>query len=140
MKYLLDANVLSEPTKRRPHPAVVQWLRTHEDDSFTSILVLGEIERGIIRLPDSKRKTKLMAWLQGIGDKMEEQNRLLGVDRELMSRWAVMYNSEQVRTSRKPPAIDTILAATAELHGLTMVTRNMKDFPASLSVINPWEE
>jgi predicted nucleic acid-binding protein len=139
MRYLLDSNVLSEPTKKRPDPQVIEWLNKHRFDSVVSVLALGEVERGILKLPDGNRRRNLLEWFTAIAEGMERDGRVIAIDRKLMTFWAEVYNREEKLTQRKPPFMDTLLAATAELHGLTMVTRNVKDFPASLPVINPWE-
>lgn len=140
MKYLLDSNVISEPTKKQPEKSVLAWLREHERDCAISVLVLGEVERGILQLPEgSKRKQGLQMWFNNYTNDMEKRGRILPVDRRLMNEWARVHLREELATRREPPAIDTLLAATAELHGLTMVTRNEKDFPKSLPVINPWK-
>lgn len=139
MKYLLDTMVVSEPTKRKQDPAVIQWLAAHAFESSMSILTLGEVERGIVKLSDSKRRRFLMNWFTTMADGMEADGRIFPVDRALMSFWGPVYNREERMTKRKPPFLDTLLAATAELHGLTMVTRNEKDFPSGLAVINPWK-
>lgn len=139
MKYLLDTMVVSEPTKRKREPLVMQWLVAHDPDCAVSILTLGEVERGIADMAPSKRRSKLMAWFSSFADHMEHRGRILPVDRKLMSFWGPVYSRELRLTKRKPPFVDTLLAATAELHGLTMVTRNEKDFPKSLPLINPWK-
>ena len=139
MKYLLDTMVVSEPTKRKQELKVMQWLVAHDADCVISVLTLGELERGIVDMSSSKRKSRLMTWFSGFADHMEQRGRILPVDRKLMSFWGPVYNREERLTKRKPPFMDTILAATAEMHGLTMVTRNEKDFPARLSLINPWK-
>lgn len=139
MKYLLDTMVVSEPTKRKQDTKVIQWLADHAFESGMSILTLGELERGIVKLPDSKRRRFLMSWFTTMSDGMEADGRILPVDRALMSFWGPVYNREERMTKRKPPFLDTLLAATAELHGLTMVTRNEKDFPSGLTVVNPWK-
>jgi predicted nucleic acid-binding protein len=139
MKYLLDTMVVSEPTKRKREPKVMQWLVAHDPDCAISVLTLGELERGIVDMVSSKRKQRLLAWFNSFTDHMEQGGRILPVDRKLMSFWGPVYNREERLTKRKPPFMDTILAATAEMHGLTMVTRNEKDFPAKLSLVNPWK-
>ena len=139
MKYLLDTMVVSEPTKRKQELKVMQWLVAHDADCVISVLTLGELERGIVDMSPSKRKSRLMTWFTGFADHMEQRGRILPVDRKLMSFWGPVYNREERLTKRKPPFMDTILAATAEMHGLTMVTRNEKDFPARLSLVNPWK-
>lgn len=139
MKYLLDTMVVSEPTKRKQEPRVMQWLVAHHPDCAISVLTLGELERGIVDMASSNRKSRLLTWFGSFADHMEQRGRILPVDRRLMSFWGPVYNREERLTKRKPPFMDTILAATAEMHGLTMVTRNEKDFPARLSLINPWK-
>lgn len=79
-----------------------------------------------------------MPWNNTIADGMEKAGRILQVDRTLMSYWSPVYSREKRLTKRKPPFMDTILAASAEMHGLTMVTGNENDFPKCLLVINPW--
>lgn len=139
MKYLLDAMVLSEPTKRKQEVKVIQWFSLHRHDCAISVLTLGEVERGVTDMKDSKRKRQLLAWFTAMAEGMEREGRILPVDRKLMTFWGPVYSRELRMTKRKPPFIDTLLAATAELHGLTMVTRNEKDFPKSLPLINPWK-
>jgi predicted nucleic acid-binding protein len=87
----------------------------------------------------SKRKATLMAWFNSFADEMEQRGRILPVDRTQMSFWGPVYSREERLTKRKPPFVDSILAATAELHGLMMVTRNEKDFPKTLALVNPWK-
>jgi predicted nucleic acid-binding protein len=139
MKYLIDTMVISEPTKRIQDPKVMQWFSLHRHECAISVITLGELERGITQMNDSLRKRRLIEWFNAIADGMEQAGRILPVDRKLMSFWGPVYNREERLTKRKPPFIDTVLAATAEMHGLTMVTRNEKDFPARLSLINPWK-
>ena len=140
MKFLLDTMVVSEPTKRKQDPKVMQWLVANDPDCVISVLTLGELERGIADMAPSKRKRGLMAWFQSFSDRMEQRGRILPVDRKLMSFWGPVYTREERLTKRKPPFVDIILAATAEMHGLTMVTRNEKDFPKSLPLVNPWKK
>jgi predicted nucleic acid-binding protein len=139
MKYLLDTMVVSEPTKRKKDLKVMHWLVAHDPDCAISILTLGEVERGIVDMAPSQRRSRLLAWFNAFADQMERRGRILPVDRTLMSFWGPVYSREERLTKRKPPFVDTILAATAELHGLTMVTRNEKDFPKTLALVNPWK-
>jgi predicted nucleic acid-binding protein len=138
VKFLLDTMVVSEPTKRIKDARVMRWLTEHDAECAISILTLGEVERGIVNMAASNRKDVLVEWFASFTDKMEARGRILPVDRPLMSFWGPVYTREMQLTKRKPPFLDTLLAATAEMNGLTMVTRNEKDFPASLAVINPW--
>jgi toxin FitB len=139
MKYLIDTMVLSEPTKRKQDDNVIHWFSLHRHECAISILTLGEVERGITKMKDSNRKSRLITWFTAMAEGMEKAGRILPVDRTLMSFWGPVYSREERLTKRKPPFVDTILAATAELHGLTMVTRNEKDFPKALALINPWK-
>jgi predicted nucleic acid-binding protein len=139
MKYLIDTMVLSEPTKRKQDANVIHWFSLHRHECAVSILTLGEVERGITKMKDSNRKRRLLVWFNTIADGMEKAGRVLPVDRTLMSFWGPVYSREERLTKRKPPFVDTLLAATAEMRGLTMVTRNEKDFPKSLALINPWK-
>ena len=139
MKFLLDTMVVSEPTKRKRDACVMQWLTANDADCAISVLTLGELERGIMAMAASKRKGRLIDWFHSFADHMEERGRILPVDRQLMSFWGPVYCREERLTKRKPPFLDTLLAATAEMHGLTMVTRNERDFPATLSLVNPWK-
>ena len=139
MKYLVDSNVLSEPTKDRPEPKVMKWLAAHRDQICTSILVFGEIERGIDKLNHTKRAQRLEAWYRDLSGALSAEQRVLGVDMAVISRWAAVYNREERLMKRRPQIIESLLAATADLHGLTLVSRNKKDFSSAISILNPWE-
>ncbi len=118
---------------------MIQWLAQHRFDSGVSILALGEVECGIVNLPDGNRRRQLTIWFNYMATEMEDSGRVIRVNRELLSHWARVHIREERLTKRKPPFVDSMMAAAAEMHGLTMVTRNVKDFPASLPVINPWD-
>ena len=139
MKYLVDSNVLSEPTKEKPNPKVLSWLATNGDDVCTSVLVFGEIERGIDKLGNTKRARRLQEWYEELSEGLYSTQRVLELDRHVISRWAVIYNREEQLLNRKPPVIDSLLAASAEHHGMTLVTRNKKDFSGAVPILNPWE-
>jgi toxin FitB len=137
MKYLLDTNVISELKRPQPNPQVLNWFETvNHEFLYLSVLTLGEIYKGIEKLPESQRKNKLRYWL----DK-ELPNwfgkRLLPIHIEI----ALVWGSLQAQMNRPLPAIDSLLAATALHHDLCLVTRNTKDFIyPNLIVINPWEQ
>ena len=136
MSYLIDTNVLSELRRKRPDPRVVSWLQARPRQSlFLSVLVLGEIRKGIERITVDSRRQALLSWLE-----VELPNyflgRLLAVDAPTADRWGRLMAS----TGRPLPAVDGLLAATALQHDLTMVTRNSKDFAGlNLQLINPWD-
>ncbi len=140
MSYLLDTNVVSETLRPNPNTNVISWLETSQgEDLYLSVLSLGEIRKGIELLDLGRRKTRLIGWLDhDLPDWFEE--RFLTVDRRVADRWGTI--SAQARLDgRALPAVDGLLAATALVNGLSMVTRNSEDFDLpGLDVVNPWEE
>lgn len=135
MTYLLDTNVISELSRRKPAVTVVDWFQNAPYQSLhLSVLTAGELRSGVERLPDGSRKEQLRQWLeQDVPTWFGE--RLLPVSDEVADRWGRLV----AESRRSLPAIDSLLAATALQHGLRLVTRNLTDFRfAGLSVINPW--
>jgi toxin FitB len=138
--YLVDTNVLSEFNRRGdPDPLVKQWLEAAEPTSlYVSVLTLAEIRFGVERLPLSKRRRQLEEWLDGALPAWFA-DRMLPVDRSVAHRWGVLRAQAEVK-GRPLPVVDGLLAATALEHGLTVVSRNVEDFPSvGLLVVNPWE-
>lgn len=136
MKYLLDSNVLSEVRKgARAHPAVQDWWSvTDELDIHTSVLVLGEIRQGVerLRLKNPQRALEIEGWLKSLSAAMG--SRLLVVNQTIADVWGRMG------IKRTLPLVDSILAATARVHGLTLVTRNTRDIQdTGVSYLNPFE-
>lgn len=135
MSYLLDTNVVSELRRKSANPNVVAWLRQRPANTlYLSVLTLGEIRKGIIKLNDAARAQSLLDWLE-----MElpqfYAGRLLPVDAAVADRWGRL----QVQAARTLPAIDSLIAATALEHDLVLVTRNEKDFEGlPVQVFNPW--
>lgn len=137
MSYLLDTSVVSELVRSRPAGAVLRWIETVPDSALhLSALSLGEIRKGVERLPRGSRKEQLRLWLEQqlpawFGD------RLLPVDALVADRWGKLLASVE----RSVPAIDSLLAATALHHDLRLVTRNAADFRfPGLEIIDPWRE
>jgi toxin FitB len=133
--YLLDTNVLSETRKRRPAPGVAGWIAaTPPDRLHISVLTLGEIERGIARIRsrgDQAQAAALERWLTGIQAGFED--RVLPVSVPVATAWGRQQHAQPL------PVIDALIAATARVHGLIVVTRNAKDFePAGIPVLNPF--
>ena len=135
MSYLIDTNVLSELRRKEPNPGVVAWFEERPATTlYVSVLTLGEIRKGIEALGKSKRKLKLLDWLETELPAFFA-GRILPIDEEVADRWGRLLAS----ASRPVPAIDSLLAATALVHGLALVTRNVDDFPhPDLEIINPW--
>lgn len=137
--YLLDTCVLSELASRRPAPSVVGWIDSVEEPRlFISVITVGEIRKGIARLPESRKKAELEAWFAEawLG---RFQGRILPLDEATMMTWGEL-TARMERGGRPLPAIDSLIAATTLHHELTLVTRNEKDFEgAGLDIVNPWK-
>ena len=135
MTFLVDANVLREPTKSTPDPRVVEWLRENERDIVVDPLILGEVRFGILLLPKGKRRTKLEAWLNAGVQRIH----CLPWEAETGLRWAALL--ARLRASgRAMPIKDSLIAATALVHGLVVATRNRTDFEsAGVKIIDPFQ-
>ncbi len=136
MSYLLDTNVISELVRPKPAKIVLTWFENIPSEALhISVLTLGEIRKGIERMPDGARREKLRLWLEHeLADWFG--NRVLPVDIAVADRWGRLI----AQMGRPVPSIDSLLAATALHHELRLVTRNQKDFDyPGLEVINPWD-
>ena len=135
MKYLVDANVLSEVTRPQPASVVVEWIRRHEPDIVVTPIVLGEIEYGIGLTPLGRKRTELQRWFEG-GLRLL---RVLDLDSATASAWATLL----VRLKKKGQAMplkDSRIAASALQHGLTIATRNIGDFRnVGVPLIDPFD-
>lgn len=138
MNYLLDTCVISELVKPRPNTAVTDWLaRTSADRLFLSSLTIGELKRGITRLPESKKKNRLMMWLETL--LADYGDRILPVDRSVAEAWGIMQ-AQAEDSGEKMSIIDGYIAATASAYQMTVVTRNEGDFsPSHQAILNPWK-
>ena len=134
MKFLVDANVLSEPTKPTPDPRVVAWLRTHEADIAVDPVILGELRFGILILPKGRKRSALERWFDlGAG-----RLHCLPWDAETGLKWAELLARLRA-AGRAMPIKDSLIAATAVVHGLTVVTRNRADFvKAAVRIFDPF--
>ena len=139
MTYLLDTNVISELVAPQPNVNVVRWIESIAPESvFLSVITVGELRRGIEKLRDSRRKSKLSDWLSA--DLMVRfADHLLPIDVKVALTWGEVVASAE-KQGKPIPAIDSLIAATAVSGGLTLVTRNVQDFRATgVSLLNPWE-
>lgn len=138
MTFLLDTNVVSEWTRPRPDPGVADWLaRVDEDSVFLSVVTFAELRHGIERLPAGKRRNALDEWLRNDLALRFEQ-RILAVDSTVADEWGRLV-ARREPAGQPIHATDALIAATAQVHALTLVTRNVSDFAASVKSVNPWK-
>jgi predicted nucleic acid-binding protein len=138
VKYLLDTCLISELVKKEPNPAVVSWLDEQDEQKlFLSVLNLGELQKGISKLPDGTKKDELQAWVAL--DLVERfTGRILDVDLETALCWGRLQG-EAEQAGEKLPVMDSLIAATAAAHGLVVVTRNVRDIErCGVRICNPW--
>jgi predicted nucleic acid-binding protein len=140
VSFLLDTNVLSEWVKPQPNPHVVAWLdEVDEDRVFLSVASLAEIRRGIELMPPGKRRDRLTDWLTGSLPARFE-GRVLDIDSRIADAWGIVMARGQ-RAGASVSVMDAFFAATAEIHRLTLVTRNVQHFlKLGISLLDPWRE
>ena len=116
---------------------VLAWIEAHAHECFLSSVSLGEIWKGLHRLPEGKRKRGLVRWADGLESDFTEQ--ILGLDTMTLKSWGKLY-AEHEAIGFNMDVMDSLIAATALVHQLTVVTRNTADFPADVKIFNPWRE
>jgi predicted nucleic acid-binding protein len=138
VSFLLDTNVVSEWVKPRPNAGVVAWLADADEDRvFISVVSLAELRYGIERLAAGKRRARLEAWLRNELP-LRFEGRVLSVDGAVAEAWGKLVAGREA-AGRPVGVMDAFIAATAEIHGLTLVTRNLADFKSSVGdMVNPW--
>ena len=138
MRALLDTCVLSELVRPQSNESVRKAVESlAEEDSFVSVISLGEIERGIGLLGEGGRKRALSGWLDGL--QRDYAGRILEIDAETARLWGAL-TARASKTGRQIGAADGLIAATALRHGLHIMTRNVKDFePTGAMIVNPWD-
>ena len=139
MSWLLDTCALSEYAKKTPATKVIAWLDEQDEASlFISVITLGEIEKGILKLrkADPRRSQKLTAWLGKVEQRFA--GRILPLDAATLHVWAQIAAHTEL-AGQPTPVMDSLFMATAQCHGLTVVTRNVQDFAPYPQIFNPWE-
>ena len=138
MSWLLDTCALSEYAKKAPAPEVIAWLDEQDETSlFISVISLGEIEKGILKLraSDPRRSQKLTAWLGKVEQRFA--GRILPLDAAALHVWARIAAHAEL-AGQPVPVMDGLLMAAAQCRGLTVVTRNVQDFALYPQIFNPW--
>ena len=138
MSFLLDTTVVSEWVKTRPNRGVVAWLADIDEDRvFISVVTLAELRHGIERMGASSRRKRLDEWLrEELPQRFE--SRVLPIDAAVADAWGTIVAYRE-RSGRPMSTMDAFMAATAEVHGLTLVTRNASAFRTSVKTIfDPW--
>ena len=134
MTYLVDANVISEPTKPAPSSKVVDWLSTNEGNLVVDSIILGELCIGILALPSGRKRTQLEHWFDDVAQTID----CLPWDGTISRRWAKLVVALK-QTGVKLPLLDSMIAATALHHELIVATRNIRDFKrAGVKVLDPF--
>ncbi len=137
MTFLLDTNVVSEWVKPQPNAAVIAWLdEVDEDRVFLSVITLTELRYGVECLPAGKRRKRLEDWLQ-YELPLRFEGRILDIDAKIADVCGTVVARREA-AGRPIAAMDAYLAATAEVHRLTLVTRNDADFEGIARCLNPW--
>jgi predicted nucleic acid-binding protein len=139
MKFLLDTCVISEIIRQKPSGKVIKWIKKEDESNlFISVLTLGELHKGIEKLPASKRKEELHNWVE---NDLSERfwNKIIDIDIQVAMMWGKIQGMTE-RIGRPMPAIDSLIAATGITYHLTVVTRNTSDMKESgVALLNPWK-
>lgn len=134
MKFIADANLLSEATKPSPDARALAWLRSNESQLAVTPVVLGELEYGILLLPAGRKKTRLADWFEKIRSTVFS----LDFDNATAAAWAGLLAKLKSK-GRAMPVKDSLVAASALTHGLAIATRNTRDFQyAGIPLVNPF--
>lgn len=135
--YLLDTCTISEFVVKQPDPKVLDWFTNQPPETvYLSVITIGEITKGIQKLPGSRRRIELEAWLAEV--LVEFQQRIVGIDLATMILWGELTGRLEPQ-GRMLPTLDSLIAAIALQHSLAVVTRNEKDFAGTgVTIFNPW--
>jgi len=138
MRWLLDTCAISEYAYKAPTQTVIAWLDEQDEASlYLSAMSIAEIEKGIVKLraKSPRRAQRLAAWLSKVEHRFA--GRILPLDTDTLRLWAQLTAHSEV-AGRPLPVMDALIMACARRHGLTLVTRNVRDFSPHIEVFNPW--
>lgn len=139
MNFLLDTNAISEWVKPRPNPGLMRWMESADEDTvFLSVISLAELRYGVERMPVGRRRRSLDDWLHHELP-LRFENRILPVDDIIADAWGKSVSRSEA-AGRPISAMDAFLSATAEVHRMTLVTRNVSDFSLLRAIVNPWAD
>ncbi len=140
MKYLLDTCLISELVRKKPNPKVVKWVaHCDEELTFLSVLTLGEIQKGISKLEDKKRRSTLQMWLDS-NLQVRFGERILAISKKISQTWGILQGEAEAK-GIIIPTIDGLIGATAIAYNLTVVTRNFIDIvKTGAKIVNPWDD
>ncbi len=137
MNFLLDTNAVSEWVKPRPNAGLIRWMESADEDRvYISVISLAELRYGVERMPEGARRSRLEQWLR---DELplRFEGRILSVNESVAEAWGRTVSRSEA-LGHPMGAMHAFLSATAEIHRLTLVTRNVSDFPTLKAVVNPW--
>jgi toxin FitB len=135
--YLLDTCLLSELIRKEPNQGVLDWIKDKEESSlFLSVLTIGELRKGIVKLKPSTKKKELTLWFAELESRFKD--RIIPIDIQISLKWGEIQANLEVK-GNSMPTIDSLIASTALCKNLIVVTRNGKDMKQSLvEILNPW--
>lgn len=137
MNFLLDTSAVSEWVKPRPNPGLIGWMESADEDRiYISVVSLAELRYGVERMPAGRRRNRLEQWVRHELP-LRFEKRILPVNTHVAEAWGRTVSQSEAE-GRPIGVMDAFLAATAETHQLTLVTRNVSDFPLLKAVLNPW--
>lgn len=139
MNYILDTNIVSELIAKQPNQTVIEWIKTlNPENLFLSVITIGEIRKGIAKLPESLRKKNIQIWLES-ELLIDFEEIILPINLPVILLWGELVG-ELEKKGRKLPTLDSLIAASTKYHNYTLITRNAKDFEGiDILVINPFE-
>ena len=135
--YLLDTCLLSELIRKEPNQGVLDWIKDKEESSlFLSVLTIGELRKGIVKLKPSTKKKELTLWFAELESRFKD--RIIPINIQISLKWGEIQANLEVN-GNSMPTIDSLIASTALCKNLIVVTRNGKDMKQShVEILNPW--